>query len=172
MQIIINKVAFFATKIVNIALLPSIAPFFLTQLYFSLGINVVLTMVITWSNGDRINYPRNNRIDLSLLEFLKFLQLNTQLHYDLALLLRCREHFKIKMCISHFCMLVFCSGKIFKDNSLGVAYVPAVCDGPMFAGVLIGSGLRTVDKVSITTAHEMGHTLGMNHDDEEKKTKG
>ncbi len=65
-----------------------------------------------------------------------------------------------------------CSGKTFRDNSLGVAYVPGICDGPEFEGVVIGSGLRTVDKVSITTAHEMGHTLGMNHDDEERKSKG
>ena len=58
------------------------------QLFFSLSINVVLTMVFTWSNGNLITYPSSNDIGEALEIFHRYLRAQSRLQFDLALLIR------------------------------------------------------------------------------------
>lgn len=55
-------------------------------------------------------------------------------------------------------------GHRFKDNVVGLAYKSAMCYGSHSVGIVQDSRNRA-NAVGGTATHELGHLLGMSHDD-------
>lgn len=55
-------------------------------------------------------------------------------------------------------------GQDFKDSIVGLAYKSAMCYGRYAVGI-VQDGRATVTAVGGTATHELGHLLGMSHDD-------
>ena len=72
----------------------------------------------------------------------------------------------ISLMFSFIFKVIFCSG-IEDENMAGYAYQRSVCT--VNCGIVIRNNLIRVDVLSFLATHEIGHTLGMVHDEEYRK---
>ena len=63
--------------------------------------------------------------------------------------------------------LFFCSGMRFEGSTIGIAFTATICETPKSAVGLVYDGGEELDRLISTTAHELGHIFGMDHDDSE-----
>lgn len=69
------------------------------------------------------------------------------------------------MRFTHYCLFFLHSrGRRFKENVVGLAYKSAMCYGRYSVGI-VQDGRFSISGVGGTAAHELGHILGMSHDD-------
>ncbi|XP_021535213.1 disintegrin and metalloproteinase domain-containing protein 21-like [Neomonachus schauinslandi] len=111
------------------------------SIYQQLGTYVILIGIEIWNQGNV--FPMIS-IEQVLEDFAQWKQLSlSQLQYDVA-------HFFIKNSLI---------------SVLGIAYVAGICRPPIDCGVNNFQG-DPWSLFALTVAHELGHTLGMRHDEE------
>ncbi|XP_067857128.1 zinc metalloproteinase-disintegrin-like ohanin [Heptranchias perlo] len=111
-------------------------------LYKPLKTHVALLGLEIWSNGDKISVSRKSGQTLS--DILKWRNTN---------LLPRKKHDNIQ----------FITYVDFEGDTIGLAQVSAMCTGG--SGAINQDHHPNVHGVASTMAHEMGHNLGMDHDD-------
>ncbi|XP_039107778.1 disintegrin and metalloproteinase domain-containing protein 20-like [Hyaena hyaena] len=109
-------------------------------LYDSLEVNVILTGLEIWSQG---NLVTGDNLDKLAQDFgvWKTANLDSRMHHDTV-------HLFIK--------------KTF-GSTLGAAYVGGICHRPYNSGVDVFEG-DSLFYFALTVSHELGHNLGMQHD--------
>lgn len=60
------------------------------------------------------------------------------------------------------------SGRRFRFGANGVAFIGGVCGSTRFGMMVVSGETRPPVYVAVTLAHELGHTLGMLHDDDQR----
>ncbi|GCB81297.1 hypothetical protein scyTo_0021369, partial [Scyliorhinus torazame] len=111
-------------------------------LYKPLRTHVALIGLEVWSNGDKISVDKESGRTLSNI-----------LQWRKTHLLPRKQHDNIQF-ITHV---------DFNGDTIGLAQVSAMCTGG--SGAVNQDHQGNVHGVASTMAHEMGHNLGMNHDD-------
>ncbi|XP_041065896.1 zinc metalloproteinase-disintegrin-like batroxstatin-1 isoform X2 [Carcharodon carcharias] len=111
-------------------------------LYKPLRTHVALIGLEIWSNGDQILVQKE--ADKTLTSILKWRRTK---------LLPRKQHDNIQ----------FITYLDFIGDTIGLAQVSAMCTGG--SGAINQDHAKNVHGVASTMAHEMGHNLGMNHDD-------
>ncbi|XP_038641610.1 zinc metalloproteinase-disintegrin-like BjussuMP-1 isoform X2 [Scyliorhinus canicula] len=111
-------------------------------LYKPLRTHVALIGLEVWSNGDKITVEKESGRTL-----------NNILQWRKTHLLPRKQHDNIQF-ITHV---------DFTGDTIGLAQVSAMCTGG--SGAINQDHQGNVHGVASTIAHEMGHNLGMNHDD-------
>jgi hypothetical protein len=114
---------------------------FVDSVYKALNSRVALVAVQTWSSGDKITVSSDPETTLdNFLDYRKNTLLSLYSH-DIAELLTNID---------------------FDGSTVGIAPVKGICLSSSSGGINQDTG--TTDSVGATMAHEMGHTLGMEHD--------
>ena len=115
---------------------------FVDMVYQPLGIRVPLVYVLIWDGGDESRVAR--RPQKTLRNFIDYRSQNLDkwVRHDTAQLL---------------------TGIDFKGNTIGVASIRGMCMASKSAGVNQDTE-SSYNIVASTVAHEMGHLLGMEHD--------
>ncbi|XP_067879158.1 zinc metalloproteinase-disintegrin-like MTP4 isoform X2 [Heterodontus francisci] len=111
-------------------------------LYKALKTHVALIGLEIWSSGDKISVEADSGQTL-----------NNILTWRVTQLLPKRKHDNIQ----------FLTYVDFTGSTIGLAQVSAMCTGN--SGAINQDHTSNVHGVASTMAHEMGHNLGMNHDD-------
>ncbi|KAM3924701.1 zinc metalloproteinase-disintegrin-like halysase [Leptodactylus fuscus] len=117
---------------------------FVNQVYKPLNIFVALTGLEIWSNGDHFEVVSN--ADTNLKRFSEWRE---------KTLLRRQPHDNAQ----------FITNIDFDGSTVGLAYTGSMCTDKHSAGVIQDHSTEYIH-VAATLAHEMGHNLGMNHDDQ------
>eukprot|EP00061_Rhincodon_typus_P015456 g43138.t1 len=113
------------------------------QLYKPLRTHVALIGLEIWSNGDQFLVEKDSGRTLT-----------NMLEWRRMKLLPRKEHDNIQF-ITHV---------DFTGDTIGLAQVSAMCTRG--SGAINQDHASNVHGVASTMAHEMGHNLGMNHDDD------
>uniref|UniRef100_A0A4W3GWL2 Peptidase M12B domain-containing protein n=1 Tax=Callorhinchus milii TaxID=7868 RepID=A0A4W3GWL2_CALMI len=116
----------------------------LHQIYYSqLNIKIFLVGIEIWNKENKVPISYNSSI--ALRDFMRWssTELLPRKHYDYAQLI---------------------SGVSFSEYSLGETYLAKMCTGDMSGGVVKDTKLGS-RKVANYVTHEIGHNLGMPHDD-------
>ncbi|KAM3862938.1 disintegrin and metalloproteinase domain-containing protein 8a [Diretmus argenteus] len=113
------------------------------KLYRSVGLRVMLVGLDIWSNGDQIQVSNNPEVTLT--RFLEWRQRNLlpRIKHDNA---------------------QFITGVDFEGSTVGLANTNAMCTSN--SGAVNEDHNRNPIGVASTIAHEMGHNLGLSHDNE------
>ncbi|XP_069921258.1 disintegrin and metalloproteinase domain-containing protein 20 [Oryctolagus cuniculus] len=112
------------------------------ELYYHMGVDVTLTGIEIWNVQNPINTSGDLDPVTETFAVWKFFFFDNRVHHDVA-------HLFIKE---------------LHGDKLGVAYVGGVCRRPINCGVDVFED-RRFSIFAITLAHEIGHNLGMWHDD-------
>uniref|UniRef100_A0A2R8MEP3 ADAM metallopeptidase domain 7 n=1 Tax=Callithrix jacchus TaxID=9483 RepID=A0A2R8MEP3_CALJA len=116
---------------------------FVNMIYKTLNIHVTLVGVEIWTHGDKIELHSN--IETTLLHFSVWQEriLKTRKHFDHVLLL---------------------SGKWLYTHVQGISYPGGMCL-PYYSSSVIKDLLPDTNIVANRMAHQLGHNLGMQHDE-------
>ncbi|XP_045709594.1 disintegrin and metalloproteinase domain-containing protein 7 [Phyllostomus hastatus] len=116
---------------------------FVNMIYKTLDVRVTLVGLEIWTNGDKIKVDSN--IDTTLLRFSFWQQriLKKRKDFDHALLL---------------------SGKWLYTHAQGAAFPGGMCL-PIYSSSVVKDLLPDLNVVASRIAHQLGHSLGMQHDD-------
>ncbi|XP_045391244.1 disintegrin and metalloproteinase domain-containing protein 7 isoform X2 [Lemur catta] len=116
---------------------------FVNMIYKTLNIHVTLVGLEMWTNGDKIELDSN--IETTLLRFSTWQErvLKTRKDFDHVLLL---------------------SGKWLYTHAQGISYPGGMCL-PYYSSSVIKDLLPDINIVANRIAHQLGHNLGMQHDE-------
>ncbi|XP_015448759.1 disintegrin and metalloproteinase domain-containing protein 7 [Pteropus alecto] len=116
---------------------------FVNMIYKTLDIHVTLVGLEMWTNGDKIEIDSN--IETTLLRFSAWQEtiLRKRKNFDHALLL---------------------SGKWLYTNAQGTSYPEGMCL-PYYSSSVVKDLLPDLNIVASRMAHQLGHSLGMQHTD-------
>ncbi|KAM3927351.1 zinc metalloproteinase-disintegrin-like halysase [Leptodactylus fuscus] len=117
---------------------------FVNQVYKPLNIFVALTGLEIWSNGNQFEVVSN--ADTDLRRFSEWRE---------KTLLRRQPHDNAQ----------FITNIDFDGSTVGLAWIGTLCSASHSAGIIQDHSTEYIP-VAATLAHEMGHNLGMNHDDQ------
>jgi len=110
------------------------------MLYDALGIDIALNGLVTWK---KINTKLNNSNIVSVLkEFNAILYKQGRHRFDVGVLFSGRKY-----------------------TPIGLAYRGTCCS--IVNGLVVGQDYESIDLAAIYLAHEIAHTLGVSHDDDE-----
>nr|ADI47627.1 metalloproteinase [Echis coloratus] len=115
----------------------------LNEIYIYLHIRVALVGIEFWSNGDLINVTSSARDTLKSFGNWRASDLLNRKRHDNAQLLTATD---------------------ISNSTIGIAYVSSMCQATHSVGV-VEDYSPLVHAVAATMAHEMGHNLGMQHDE-------
>ncbi|CAI8051412.1 Disintegrin and metalloproteinase domain-containing protein 33 [Geodia barretti] len=107
------------------------------------GVRIVVVDVVTWTVGDPITITKKAG---DFLNNFRDYSPNLPQHYDSAMLF---------------------TGMRFEGSTIGIAFTATICETPKSAVGLVYDGGEELDRLISTTAHELGHIFGMDHDDTE-----
>ena len=132
-------------------------------MYKNLGIRIVLVQSITWSAGNKVKIVKAD-IEQTLDNFMKYAQATSTNPKD-AIILLSYVIFGQPCTVLHGLLIrtFSCRGIVFTDGSNGIAVSPSVCD-PFSMAVVRDRDI--LYQTSSTAAHEIGHTLGLDHDND------
>ncbi|XP_015685695.1 zinc metalloproteinase/disintegrin-like [Protobothrops mucrosquamatus] len=120
-----------------------------TEMYKPLNIATTLSLLRIWSNKDLITVQSDSEVTLgSFGDWRKTVLLKQQ---------------------SHDCAHLLTATKL-DDNTIGLAYNNGMCD-PKFSVGLVQDHSSNVFMVAVTMTHELGHNLGMEHDEDKNGKK-
>ncbi|KAF5923550.1 hypothetical protein HPG69_006721 [Diceros bicornis minor] len=124
---------------------------FVNMIYKTLDIHVTLVGLEMWTNGDKIEVDSN--IETTLLRFSAWQEiiLKKRKNFDHVVLLRVYLH------------LVY-SGKWLYTHAQGTSYPGGMCL-PYYSSSIVKDLLPDLNVVASRMAHQLGHNLGMQHDD-------
>uniref|UniRef100_A0A3Q2GTU3 ADAM metallopeptidase domain 20 n=1 Tax=Equus caballus TaxID=9796 RepID=A0A3Q2GTU3_HORSE len=114
----------------------------LDALYGPFELDIILTGLEIWTEGNQVATDDIYRV-LEDFGLWKYLQLDARLPHDIAHLF-IKKHFGI---------------------TIGLAYVGGVCQSPHNSGVDVFED-RSLLLFALLVSHELGHNLGMAHDDQ------
>ncbi|XP_058406490.1 disintegrin and metalloproteinase domain-containing protein 7 [Diceros bicornis minor] len=116
---------------------------FVNMIYKTLDIHVTLVGLEMWTNGDKIEVDSN--IETTLLRFSAWQEI----------ILKKRKNF------DHVVLL---SGKWLYTHAQGTSYPGGMCL-PYYSSSIVKDLLPDLNVVASRMAHQLGHNLGMQHDD-------
>uniref|UniRef100_M3XVX0 ADAM metallopeptidase domain 7 n=1 Tax=Mustela putorius furo TaxID=9669 RepID=M3XVX0_MUSPF len=116
---------------------------FVNMIYKTLDIHVTLVGLEMWTNGDKIDIDSN--IENTLLRFSTWQEI----------ILKKRKNF------DHVILL---SGKWLYIHAQGTSYSEGICL-PYYSSSVVKDLLPDLNVVASRIAHQLGHNLGMKHDD-------
>uniref|UniRef100_A0A8C7A9R4 ADAM metallopeptidase domain 7 n=1 Tax=Neovison vison TaxID=452646 RepID=A0A8C7A9R4_NEOVI len=116
---------------------------FVNMIYKTLDIHVTLVGLEMWTNGDKIDIDSN--IENTLLRFSTWQEI----------ILKKRKRF------DHVILL---SGKWLYIHAQGTSYSEGICL-PYYSSSVVKDLLPDLNVVASRIAHQLGHNLGMKHDD-------
>ncbi|XP_014645326.1 PREDICTED: disintegrin and metalloproteinase domain-containing protein 7 [Ceratotherium simum simum] len=116
---------------------------FVNMIYKTLDIHVTLVGLEMWTNGDKIEVDSN--IENTLLRFSAWQEI----------ILKKRKNF------DHVVLL---SGKWLYTHAQGTSYPGGMCL-PYYSSSIVKDLLPDLNVVASRMAHQLGHNLGMQHDD-------
>uniref|UniRef100_A0A8B7TNJ7 Disintegrin and metalloproteinase domain-containing protein 7 n=1 Tax=Castor canadensis TaxID=51338 RepID=A0A8B7TNJ7_CASCN len=116
---------------------------FVNMIYKTLNIHVTLVGIEIWTNGDKIEIASN--IETTLLHFSTWQEtiLKKKKNFDHVLLL---------------------SGKWLYTHAQGISYPGGLCL-PYYSSSIVKDLLPDINIVANRMAHQLGHNLGMHHDE-------
>nr|Q2UXR0.1 RecName: Full=Zinc metalloproteinase-disintegrin-like Eoc1; AltName: Full=Snake venom metalloproteinase; Short=SVMP; Flags: Precursor [Echis ocellatus]CAJ01679.1 Group III snake venom metalloproteinase [Echis ocellatus] len=116
----------------------------LNEIYKAFNIHVALVFLEIWSNGDKINlFPAAN-VTLDLFGKWRERDLMNRKNHDNTQLL---------------------TGMNFDGPTAGLGYVGTMCH-PQFSAAVVQDHNKINFLVALAMAHELGHNLGMTHDEQ------
>ncbi|KAB0373382.1 hypothetical protein FD755_015041 [Muntiacus reevesi] len=116
---------------------------FVNMIYKTLNIHVTLVGLEIWTNGDKIEVDSN--IETTLLRFSAWQEI----------ILKNRKHFDHSMLLS---------GKWLYAPAHGTSYPGGMCL-PYYSSSVVKDLLPDLNAIASRMAHQLGHNLGMSHDD-------
>ncbi|XP_040346342.1 disintegrin and metalloproteinase domain-containing protein 7 [Herpailurus yagouaroundi] len=116
---------------------------FVNMIYKTMDIHVTLVGLEMWTNGDKIDIDSN--MENTLLRFSSWQEI----------FLKKRNNF------DHVLLL---SGKWLYTNAQGISYPGGICL-PYYSSSVIKDLLPDLNVVASRIAHQLGHSLGMKHND-------
>ena len=127
----------------------------------------MLVQVTTWSHGNKMKVLDEN-VDATLENFKKYVKTAETSQKDAIMLLSCVLLYRIL----YFCGYCYCACYLTlhrtfdyssNDGNHGISYEGSMCN-PL--AILVVKDRDILYKTSSTTAHELGHTFGLKHDNE------
>ncbi|XP_005885988.1 PREDICTED: disintegrin and metalloproteinase domain-containing protein 7 [Myotis brandtii] len=116
---------------------------FVNMIYKTLDIHVTLVGLEMWTSGDKIKIDSNMETTLSRFSAWQQAVLKKKKNYDHVLLL---------------------SGKWLYTNAQGISYPGGMCL-PYYSCSVVKDLLPDLNVIASRMAHQLGHNLGMQHDD-------
>jgi hypothetical protein len=125
------------------------------EMYKSAGINLYLLDIVLWTKKDEIDIDGRTNAESPLLK--EFGQWRTQKQTD------AENDAEIGKWQRHDNAQLFMPVEVFSPGTIGLGYVNSLC-GRWSTGVVADHHSNEA-AVAATSAHEMGHNVGLNHDE-------